>query len=162
MRTAGEPATPRTTSAVVFHQPANLQQYMGSIEDCQAHAQRLDRWLWATRLFKTRSIAADAINNGRVELNGLRAKPAKLVRIDDTVIVRRPPYTYELTVRELSERRVSAKLVAGLYRETPSSVAAREQLGATLKLGAVIEDRRAGKLNKKERRQREQLKRWFE
>ncbi len=120
---------------------------------------RLDRWLWAARLFKTRAQAVEAISRGRVELNGARAKPAKPVRPGDHVTVRRPPHRSELVVCGLSARRVGASLVPTLYSETAASVAAREALDRALALDAVIEDRRHGKLDKRARRQREQLKR---
>lgn len=125
-------------------------------------AVRIDRWLWAARLFKTRSIAADAINNGRVQINDVRAKPAKAVKPGDIVSIRRPPYEQVLEVTALSERRVSASIAQTLYSESAASIRQREQMAETLKLGAVVEQPRHGKLNKRERRQREQLKRNFE
>lgn len=121
--------------------------------------QRLDRWLWGVRLFKTRALAVEAIRNGRVELNGERAKPAKNVRVGDAVRVRRPPYVHDLEVLGLTPRRVSATLARELYVETQQSVAAREALAERLELDRVVEARRWGKLNKKERRERERLKR---
>lgn len=121
--------------------------------------QRLDRWLWSARLFKTRALAVEAIKNGRVEVNGERAKPAKSVRVGDAVRLRRPPYVHDLEVRGLTQRRVSATLARELYVETPDSVAAREALAERLALDKVVEARRWGKLDKRERRERERLKR---
>ncbi|MEQ8234967.1 MAG: RNA-binding S4 domain-containing protein [Gammaproteobacteria bacterium] len=122
---------------------------------------RLDRWLHAARWFKTRSLAAEAIEQGRVLVNGARAKPSKTIRRGDHLDVRRPPYTYAITVRELSAKRVSATLAQTLFEESAESIAAREALGATLALQRVVEERRPGKLNKKDRRARERLKRGF-
>jgi ribosome-associated heat shock protein Hsp15 len=135
---------------------------MASIEPTSAAGARLDLWLWTSRQFRTRGIAVDAIAIGRIELNGVRAKPAKLVRAGDIITIRRPPYEHEIIVRALSPKRVSAKLAQGLYDETPRSITAREQLRENLARYAIIEDRRAGKLNKKERRQREHLKRSYD
>lgn len=124
-------------------------------------SQRLDRWLWAARWFRSRSLAADAIGNGRVAVNGERAKPAKLVRTGDTLTIRRPPHVHEIEILELAPRRVSAKLATAFYRETETSIERREALAEQLALSAVMEGRRAGKLNKKDRREREHLKRQF-
>jgi ribosome-associated heat shock protein Hsp15 len=94
---------------------------------------RLDKWLWAARLFKTRQIAIDAINAGRVEVNGERAKPAKSVRVKDSLIVRKPPYVFHLDVTGLSEKRGSATVARTLFSETDASIAARQQLSAELR-----------------------------
>jgi ribosome-associated heat shock protein Hsp15 len=94
---------------------------------------RLDKWLWAARLFKTRQIAVDAINAGRVEVNGERAKPAKNVRVKDSLIVRKPPYVFHLDVTGLSEKRGSAIVARTLFSETEASIAARQQLTAELR-----------------------------
>ncbi len=127
-----------------------------------AQGQRLDRWLWSARFFKTRGLAVEAIKNGRVEVNGARAKPAKVVKVGDLIHLRRPPYQHEIEVRGLTAQRVSARLAPELFRETPASTAARESLSRMLDLGRVVDERRWGKLTKKERRQREHLKRAFD
>ncbi len=94
---------------------------------------RLDKWLWAARFFKTRQIAIDAIQAGRVEVNGERAKPAKSVRVGDRIAIRKPPYAFEVAVRELSEKRGSASIAQTLYVEEETSIAAREKLRAELR-----------------------------
>ncbi|MCB1748394.1 MAG: RNA-binding S4 domain-containing protein [Gammaproteobacteria bacterium] len=127
--------------------------------DATDAAVRLDRWLHATRWFKTRSIAVDAINNGRVEINGERAKPAKLVRTGDVLRIRRPPLVHEVVVTGLIERRVAAPLAQAQYAETAASIAARSRLEEQLALARVVEERRGGKLDRKDRRARERLKR---
>jgi ribosome-associated heat shock protein Hsp15 len=94
---------------------------------------RLDKWLWAARFFKTRSLAATAIAGGKVEVNGERAKRARVLRPGDAVTVRRPPFETHVTVRALSEHRGPAAAAALLYTETPASIAARESLAAQLR-----------------------------
>jgi ribosome-associated heat shock protein Hsp15 len=94
---------------------------------------RLDKWLWAARFFKTRQLAIDAVNAGRVHVNDDRAKPSKSVKVGDILRVRRPPFETTLAVTALSEKRGSAVLAALLYEETETSIAAREQLRAELK-----------------------------
>ena len=72
---------------------------------------RLDKWLWAARIFKTRTLAADACKNGRVAINGAQAKPSRVVKIGDSVSVRKPPITYTFKVLQAIEKRVGAKLL---------------------------------------------------
>jgi len=94
---------------------------------------RLDKWLWAARFYKTRSIAADAAGGGKVQVNGDRAKPAKPVKIGDRLVVRTGAYEWTVTVMELSERRRSASEAQALYEETEQSRLARGQKTAQLK-----------------------------
>lgn len=94
---------------------------------------RLDKWLWAARLFKTRQIAVDAINAGRVEVNGDRAKPAKTIRAGDVLLVRKPPYAFHLEITGVAEKRGSAAVARTLFAETEASVAARQQLSKELR-----------------------------
>ena len=96
-------------------------------------AVRLDKWLWATRFFKTRQLAIEAVNAGHIELNGDRAKPAKSVKPGDEVTVRKPPYEFVVTVKALSEKRGSATTARELFAETAASIAAREKLLAELR-----------------------------
>jgi ribosome-associated heat shock protein Hsp15 len=95
-----------------------------------AGAVRLDKWVWAARFFKTRQLAIEAITAGHVDVNGERAKPAKLIRVGDELTLRKPPYSTELVVRGLGEKRVSAQLACELYDEKPESIAARQVLQA--------------------------------
>ncbi len=87
---------------------------------------RIDKWLWAARFFKTRSLAADAVKGGRVQLNGVRVKPSKDVAVDDELEVTIGQTSRVVIVRGISERRGPAVEAQALYRETPDSVAARE------------------------------------
>ena len=124
--------------------------------------QRVDRWLCNTRFFRTRGLAVDAIDNGRIEINGVRAKAAKLVKRGDWVRVQGAPYTYDVEVLGVSAQRVGAAITPTLYRETDASRVAREALREQQVLSAVREDPRDGKLGKHQRRERERLKRSYE
>lgn len=88
-------------------------------------AVRLDRWLWAARLYKTRSLASAAVRGGRVHLNGARVKPARAVAVGDTIRVNRDEWKKELIVRALSERRGPARDASALYEETAASIERR-------------------------------------
>jgi len=85
---------------------------------------RLDKWLWAARFFKTRSLAAEAVEGGKVRLNGNRAKPGRAVRVGDEVAIRRGPYQWVIKVRALSLKRGPAPQAQSLYSETEESRAA--------------------------------------
>ena len=99
----------------------------------EAKSVRLDKWLWAARFFKTRSIATDAVGGGKVHLNGERAKPAKHVKVGDQLVVRNGDYEWSIAVKALSERRGPATQAQGLYEETEQSRRAREEKAAQLK-----------------------------
>jgi ribosome-associated heat shock protein Hsp15 len=94
---------------------------------------RLDKWLWSARFYKTRQIAIDAINAGRVDVNGERAKPAKAVRAGDELLIRKPPYVFHISVILLSEKRGSAAIAQTLYAESEESALARQRLSAELR-----------------------------
>ncbi len=115
---------------------------------------RVDKWLWAARFFKTRSLATEAVAGGKVEVNGERAKPAKSVRPGDEIRLRLPPYEHILIVRALAERRGPASVAQGLYEETEASAAERRRLTEQLRMSPaafVFEDR--GRPTKKDRRE---------
>lgn len=88
---------------------------------------RIDKWLWAARFYKTRSLAVDELVLGRVEVNGQVAKPSREVKVGDTVAVRRDALTRTVVVRGLSGLRGPAPVAQLLYEETAESIAAREQ-----------------------------------
>src|SRR6476646_7335187 len=94
---------------------------------------RLDKWLWAARFYKTRSLAADAVEKGKVEVNGERAKRAKQLQIGDSLRIRLGPYHHIVTVRALSEIRGPASVAATLYEETGEGRKAREALQGQMK-----------------------------
>jgi ribosome-associated heat shock protein Hsp15 len=113
---------------------------------------RIDKWLWAARFFKTRSLATEAVNGGKVELNGLRPKPSKEVKIGDQLRVRLGPFIHELTIRALSDRRGPATAAAVLFQETAESIAAREKLREQHRLAPVAQYDDGGRPTKKDRR----------
>lgn len=88
---------------------------------------RLDQWLWAARFFKTRSLARDAIESGKVEIGAQRVKPARPVRVADALRVTRGEETFELVVAALSDKRGPARVAQNLYVESPESIAQREK-----------------------------------
>jgi ribosome-associated heat shock protein Hsp15 len=115
-------------------------------------AVRLDKWLWAARFFKTRSSATEAVNGGKVELNGLRPKPSKDVKVGDVVRVRIGPFVHAVTVCGLSERRGPAAAAALLFEESEESVKARERLREQHRLAPSTQYDEGGRPTKKDRR----------
>lgn len=113
---------------------------------------RIDKWLWATRFFKTRSLAAKAVDGGKVKLNGEPVKPSKELKPGDTLTIRIAELTWTVNVRELSERRGPADTARGLYTETESSLKQRQQVieARRLRVGPVREER--GRPTKRDRR----------
>ena len=95
-----------------------------------AHGVRIDRWLWAARFFKTRSLAKQAVEGGKVHLDGHRAKPAKEVRIGQRLTIRRGDTQTTVIIAELSEQRGPARVAQLLYSETPESIEQRESAAA--------------------------------
>jgi len=88
---------------------------------------RIDKWLWAARFFKTRSLATEDIDKGRVAINGQAAKPAREVKVGDTVAVRREGLTRTVVVKAISDVRGPAPVAQQLYEETPESLQERER-----------------------------------
>jgi ribosome-associated heat shock protein Hsp15 len=99
---------------------------------------RLDKWLWAARFFKTRAVAVEAIDGGKVRVNADRVKRAKQIQVGDIVEIRLGPYLHVVMVRGLSERRGPASAASRLYAETPESVADRERVAFQLKAAHVL------------------------
>jgi ribosome-associated heat shock protein Hsp15 len=120
---------------------------------------RLDQWLWAARFYKTRALAARAVEGGSVQVDGQRVKRAKAIRIGDQIRIRQAPFEYQVVVRGLAERRGSAAMAGELYLETPESRSAREVLTTRLKSAPPPLFYEKGRPSKKERREMEQLKR---
>jgi ribosome-associated heat shock protein Hsp15 len=115
---------------------------------------RIDKWLWAARFYKTRALAADAVEGGKVQLNGDRVKPAKQVKPGDALVVRNGAFTWEVEVLGLSERRGPAAEAAKLYRESEASRKTREDTAALLKAERQSSPVQAkGRPTKKQRRQ---------
>jgi ribosome-associated heat shock protein Hsp15 len=118
---------------------------------------RLDKWLWAARFFKTRALAATAVDAGRVDVNDDRAKRSRLLQVGDRVRIRRPPFEHVLLVIALADVRGPASVAAMLYQETGESRAAREAMAAQLRVAGPSGFRDRGRPGKKERRE---LDRW--
>ncbi len=114
---------------------------------------RLDKWLWAARFFKTRSLATEAINGGKVHVEGQRVKPSREVHPGQTLTVRTGYLERTVVVRALSTRRGPAPEAAKLYEETEESVERRENEAARRKAEHAFRDPGSGRPTKKERRQ---------
>ncbi|MGN0915352.1 MAG: ribosome-associated heat shock protein Hsp15 [Succinivibrio sp.] len=114
---------------------------------------RLDKWLWAARFYKTRSIAREMIEGGKVDYNGVKAKPSRTVEIGALVKVLRGNLRYEVEVLEISDVRGPAKEAQKLYRETEESIAKREKQLEQIRLNALLAPHPDDKPNKKERRE---------
>lgn len=120
---------------------------------------RLDRWLWAARMYRTRSLAATAVAGGKVDLGGRRARGSAPVRPGDEIRVRKPPFEFILEVRGLSDRRGSATEARSLYEETPDSRRERERIAYLRRHVPVPTYDGKGRPTKKARREIEALKR---
>ena len=114
---------------------------------------RLDKWLWAARFFKHRSLATEAVDGGKIQLNGIRVKPAKDVKIGDRVDIQIADSRYTVIVRGIAEKRGSATIAQGLYEETPESIAAREAGHEERRLAATPGADLHGRHTKRDRRQ---------
>ena len=112
---------------------------------------RIDKWLWAVRLFKTRSIAIEACKKGRITIKGITAKPSRMIKIGDIIEVRRPPITYSFKALGLTERRMGAKLVPQ-YMEDVTSPSELQILELTKQTGFVDRAKGTGRPTKKDRR----------
>ena len=122
---------------------------------------RLDKWLWAARFYKTRALAVEQIDKGRVAVNGIVAKPGREMHLGDKVELRQGPVVRTLRVEALSEVRGPAPVAQALYAETPESVAAREAAAQARRMGVepsqAIE---AGRPTKRDRRKLVEWNRW--
>lgn len=117
---------------------------------------RLDKWLWAARIFKTRTLASDACKNGRVTINGAQAKPSRTVKPGDEVGVRKPPVTYTFRVRQAIEKRVGARLLPDVLENiTPPEQLAALELSRIS--GFVGRAKGTGRPTKKDRRALEEF-----
>ena len=113
---------------------------------------RIDKWLWAARFFKTRSLAAQAVDSGKVNLNDERCKPAKEIRVGDVLRVRSGETEWQVIVRELSDKRGTASVAQNLYEETAESRSRREEQAALRKLAKEPAREIKGRPTKRNRR----------
>ena len=120
-----------------------------------ANSVRVDKWLWAMRLYKTRTIASDACKNNRVTINGVIAKPSRDVMVGDTIVVKKPPIVFTHKVKELVKNRQPAKEVARYMQDiTPTAEIDKMKQNITI---FMRRDRGTGRPTKKERRDIEGL-----
>ena len=120
---------------------------------------RIDKWLWAARFFKTRTLAAEAVQGGKVHLNGARIKAARAVCVGDRLRVQKGSYEFIVEVRGLSSRRGPASEAQQLYEEAVASVQARQTLAEQHKLGLAGAPVSGGRPDKKARRQWQRMHR---
>ena len=113
---------------------------------------RIDKWLWAARFFKTRSLASDAVKTGKVLVNGDKIKPSKEIAVGDTLTIRQSFFSKTITVSSLSNRRGPATVAATLYEETPESISNRERLRNIQQAQPAVRRAGQGRPTKRERR----------
>jgi ribosome-associated heat shock protein Hsp15 len=124
-------------------------------EEAEDGRVRFDKWLWAARFYKTRSLCVQAIDAGQVRVNGDRAKPARSMRVGELVSIRKSGIVCEVTVTALSDRRGSATEAAKLYCETEASAAARDEAQLLRRATEAAQPRFPGRPTKRERRKLE-------
>lgn len=112
---------------------------------------RIDKWLWAVRLFKTRSLAAEACKKGKVVIQNVQVKPSRNIRVGDVIVIRRNPILFSFKVLALSENRMNAKLVSG-FMENVTTPDQLELIELARIAGQTGRDRGAGRPTKKDRR----------
>ena len=119
---------------------------------------RVDRWLWCTRLFKSRTLAAEAVAGGKVHVNGRRVKPALGVRVGDRVAITRAGFEFECEVLKLPDRRGSAPIAQACYAETDAARLAREKHAEQSRLAAAFAPRSLERPDKHGRRELRRLR----
>ena len=140
---------PRNAAALPSHAPA------------AAADMRLDKWLWVARFFKTRGLAADEVEKGRVHVNGLAAKPARSVRVNDLIEIRQPGAVRELLVLGLGTMRGPATVARTLYQETEASIQAQKAAAEARRFGVEPADaQELGRPTKRDRRDLVDWQRW--
>jgi ribosome-associated heat shock protein Hsp15 len=115
-------------------------------------SQRLDKWLWAARFYKTRSLAVEAINGGKVHLNNNRVKPSRTIKLEDTISISKPPYEFVISVLGLSNKRGPATEAQNLYQESAESQQKRELLREQIKNEPLGFRHEKGRPSKRDRR----------
>lgn len=121
-------------------------------KNTDSDSQRLDKWLWAARFYKTRSLAVEAINGGKVHLNKQRVKPSRTIKVNDTLTISKPPYEHEIIVQGLNQQRRPAIEAQQLYQETPESLQKSELLKEQIKNEPLGFRHEKGRPSKRDRR----------
>lgn len=129
-----------------------------TVKQPEAETQRLDKWLWVARLFKTRGLAATAISGGKVQVAGARVKASRHIGPGTLLEIRRGPVQWQVVVRGVARHRRPASEATLLYEETPESIEQREREGERRKLEAGERRERLGKPSKRARRDATRLK----
>ncbi|MCF6288667.1 MAG: hypothetical protein L3J53_05445 [Proteobacteria bacterium] len=114
---------------------------------------RIDKWLWSTRFYKTRSLAKKHIESGKVKVAGQKVKPARAVNIGDNLIIKKAEFTWNVEVLRVIDKRVGAKIAVDCYEETPQSIKAREDIITQSKMTFSSTPRPAKHPDKKSRRE---------
>lgn len=114
---------------------------------------RIDKWLWAARFYKTRSLASDAVKTGKVQVNGEKAKPSKEVTIGDTLSIKQAYFSKSIKITEISHRRGPAVVAEKLYEETLESISNRARLKEMQQAQPALRRHGQGRPTKRERRQ---------
>jgi ribosome-associated heat shock protein Hsp15 len=135
-----------------WHGRASPALILTSLDETGDTKLRIDKWLWAARFFKTRALAADAVEGGKVHLNEARVKPSKTIHLGDTLQIRIGHVEYTVLVQGLSGKRGPASEAAKLYAETEASRSAREALSQQKKMEQVAGAERKGRPTKRDRR----------
>jgi ribosome-associated heat shock protein Hsp15 len=141
--------------AAVRHKPADHEEAQGAAGG--GATLRVDRWLWCTRLFKSRTLAAESVAGGKVHVNGHRVKPAHTLRVGDTVAITRQGYTFECEVLKLPDRRGAAPIAQACYAETDAARAAREKFSEQSRLNSAFAQPRS--LDRPDKHGRRELRR---
>jgi ribosome-associated heat shock protein Hsp15 len=136
--------------------PKSEAESDGSGEEGGGTSLRIDRWLWCTRQFKSRSLASEAVAGGKVHLNGQRVKPAHGVRVGDRLAITRPGFVFECEVLILPRARGAAPVAQACYAEVEESKVAREKYSEQSRLAAVM---RPGSLERPDKHGRRELRR---
>jgi ribosome-associated heat shock protein Hsp15 len=137
---------------------ALIARYISDMSSDSTDRVRLDKWLWAARFYKTRGLAAEAIDGGKVDVNQARVKRAKMVQVGDEVRIRQTPFEHVVIVRGVSEQRGPASVAATLYEETAGSKARRDALKTQIR-SMPADDWESGRPTKRDRREIERFRR---
>ncbi|MGD8640015.1 MAG: S4 domain-containing protein [Gammaproteobacteria bacterium] len=133
--------------------PTSTRKHASNNDGNSLQSVRIDKWLWAARFYKTRSLASDAVKTGKVLVNGDKIKPSKEIAAGDTLTVKQAFFSRTIVVQSLSNRRGPAPVAATLYEETPESISNRDRLKEIKQAQPAVRRSGQGRPTKRERRQ---------